>query len=159
MTTTGDSEIFNGDCGQLHYFPLKYFEKLRSKYHKLIFCCIKDFLSVSRSLFMKLDIRRFKKDSILVFHRWNIQFWHQHSQSSFGRKIHFTFQPAAVIIESDLNRSFRSELQVLPIQPPSAMHAKHNLIWWVAEFELLKVSNDNSFVLAFPISSGDHGET
>ena len=35
------------------------------------------------------------------------------------------FQPEAVIKESDLNRSLKSELHVRPIHPPSAMQAKH----------------------------------
>jgi len=33
------------------------------------------------------------------------------------------FQPEAVIKESDLNRSLKSELHVRPIHPPSAMQA------------------------------------
>ena len=53
------------------------------------------------------------------------QLLHQHSQSSFGRRIHLIFQPEAVIKESDLNRSLKSELHVRPIHPPSAMQAKH----------------------------------
>ena len=56
------------------------------------------------------------------------QLLHQHSQSSFGRRIHLIFQPEAVIKESDLNRSLKSELQVRPIHPPSAIQAKHFLI-------------------------------
>ena len=53
------------------------------------------------------------------------QLLHQHSQSSFGRRIHLIFQPEAVINESDLNRSRKSELHVRPIHPPSAIQAKH----------------------------------
>ena len=42
-------------------------------------------------------------------------------------RIHLIFQPEAVIKESDLNRSLKSELHVRPIHPPSAMQAKHIL--------------------------------
>ena len=107
-----------------------------------------------------LAIRLIKKQDTVRKIYLSIYFWHQHSQSSFGRKIHFTFQPAAVIIESDLNRSFKSELQVLPIQPPSAMHAEHSfIIVGLFVYHINETFDDNSFVLAFPISSGDHGET
>ena len=71
------------------------------------------------------------------------------------------------MIESDLKRKRKSELQVRPIQPPSAMHAKQvvlarmnlfNSDYCLAKHFIIR-EQMLDYCLSFPIESGDHGET